>query len=202
MMRFLGVLLKISMLAGMTMGVVVGCSGTSAPTDRADCPRVVLDRATSSLTRFRETVGRDLTDLELEAEIIGYTGTCDHDRDHVSMTLAVRFIATRGPALEDSTVTWPYFIAVVQTPPSATLPPSETAAQPTILVPKILVKEVFRLASTFPPGQDSIHVRDEDITLALPLRPEESLDRYQIFLGLQLTPEQLNDNRRKPRTGG
>lgn len=188
MMRFLGVLL------GMMAGSVAGCSGTS--TDRTDCPRVVLDRATSFLTHFREPRGGH----ELVAEITGYNGTCEHHSDHLVMTLAVRFTAMRGPALtaqpaqEDPAVTWPYFVAIVHTPPSAALAPPQ---QPTVLA-----KEIFHLASTFPSGQDSIHVRDEDITLALPLKPGESLDRYQIFLGFQLTAEQLNDNRQKAGRGG
>ncbi|KAF0138704.1 MAG: hypothetical protein FD153_1161 [Rhodospirillaceae bacterium] len=189
--------------AGVMIAVAAmsGCVGDMSSANMA-CPRVVLDRTTSNLVQFRTGVGRDLTDIALEAEIIGYRGTCYYNQYEIILILAVDFAVTRGPAFMGAP--WPYFVAVLQTlpPPVAIRTDPENgqrvlASRPALPLsaPTVVAKEVFQMTGTFPPRLDTIRVRDEVITLTLPLRQTESPERYQIFVGFQLTPEQLDDNR-------
>lgn len=198
-------------LLNMALGVmtvimtVSGCVGRTLSVEVV-CPRVVLDRSISSLTKFHNGREHDLTNIAFGVEIVGYSGTCHRTGDDIEMTLTIRFAATRRPTFKESQVEWSHFVAVVHTPLSSIeirtdLDNGKHVQAPPRVTPSgyhmILAKEVFDLISVFPSELDSMRVRDEKIILTLPLHRTESLEHYQIFMGFQLTAEQLQSNRQK-----
>ncbi|MBF0093533.1 MAG: hypothetical protein HQL33_01460 [Alphaproteobacteria bacterium] len=195
----------------MTLGAVAlvlalsGCSWFSGTAKEKveplplACPRVSIDKVTSHLTRFRDGPGRDITDKTLEAEITGFTGDCGRTKTGEDVTLTVAFSANRGPAAKERTLDIPYFVAVSRLAPLSGRDKADGEA-PAVgsdgsREREILSKQIFRVASAFPEGINTIRFRDEDIVLELRLSPSETARGYTVHLGFQLTPEEIEYNR-------
>ena len=59
-----------------------GCAGfTEALTKKKPppCPPIYILSDASHITKYRPGTGRDLTDVDMEAEIIAYKGQCSYD---------------------------------------------------------------------------------------------------------------------------
>ncbi|MFN3077658.1 MAG: hypothetical protein ABT940_12410 [Alphaproteobacteria bacterium] len=150
------------------------------------CPVIEIDRTTSTLTRFRQGAGRDITDVDLTAEIQGYSGDCGYGESGIDVSLMVRFGATRGPAASVATAEFDYFVAVSHIVPAA-------AGRP--LDHMILNKELFTVRTEFPPDVDTVLYRDEEVKVTIPLKRDDLADNYVVSIGLQLNREQLEYNR-------
>jgi len=151
------------------------------------CPRVSVLGDAARLTRFAEGPGRDLTDVVYEAEMTDVLSSCEHlvdddtGRTVVVIVVAPVVSAVRGPANRDHQARFDYFVTVVG--------PQEA----------ILNKEAFGLAVQFPGNRTRVRFRDDDppVTVDLPLSPEASALDYRLFVGFQLTPDELSYNRRR-----
>ncbi|MEO5374459.1 MAG: hypothetical protein H7840_09285 [Alphaproteobacteria bacterium] len=176
-------------------------SGEKKRTAPLVCPHVAIDRATATLTRFREGPGRDITDVELEGEIIGFDGDCAFSPtgSGVDVTLMVRMSATRGPAARDPYAEVEYFVAVTTAPPPPKSPDGSPQPPDQTQDRRILNKEVFKVGTSFPPGINTVRYRDEEIELKIPIPPETSAAAYEVFVGYQLTRDQLDYNRSHPK---
>jgi hypothetical protein len=146
------------------------------------CPRIGILSDAASLVKFRPGDGRDLTDVEHEAEILGVDRTCEM-RDGgkaVDVAVTVQMAAARGPAApEATTIPLPYFIAVV-----------ERASQ------RIVAREAIAGQIELTPGRRRAGV-GEEIIERIPLGAGRSPADYEILVGLELTEEQLRYNRRR-----
>ena len=85
-------------------------------------------------------------------------------------------MAERGPALQGNTAKYQYFVALAQ--------PDDT----------LVSKAYFDTDVTFVPGQPRAGTREE-LTPKIPLPKDANAKDWKIYLGFQLTPEQLNFNR-------
>jgi hypothetical protein len=95
--------------------------------------------------------------------------------------MQVAIAATRGPADRTRVADFDYFVAIAD-------------AQRTILA-----KEVFRVRFQFPQTQARVGLIEE-IAPRIPLKDRAEGVSYQIVVGFQLTPEELEWNRtRRPR---
>ena len=146
------------------------------------CPRVSILADAASLTRFRSGPGRDITDVALQAKVADYHGECRYDKDKRIMTLALKvgFDVQRGAALREDKTSLRYFISV------PTFYPYDGAK-------KVLTTEV-----EFPEHRDLMHVVDKEVELDFPVRSLKELERYEIFIGFQLDPAELDYNRTHP----
>ena len=145
------------------------------------CPRASIISDGASVTKFREGTGRDLTDMVAQAEIVDIAVNCDYDRRGVDVALQVAIAATRGPADRSRAAEFEYFVAV--TDPER----------------NILAKEVFRVQFKFAANEQRVGTVDE-IEPRIPLKSRADGVEYQIIVGFQLTPEEIEWNRtRKPR---
>jgi hypothetical protein len=143
-----------------------------------DCPVVGIPRETSTLTRFRDGSGRDLTDVVFDASIRNAKIDCTYSSKGASIELGVILAAERGPAATARTATIPYFIAIVD--------PDRN----------ILAKEVFTTTLTFPPNVSQTAVMDQSQE-TIPLPKNKSAETYGIVVGMQLTPDEIDYNRNK-----
>jgi len=154
------------------------------------CPRVSVLGDAARLTRFAEGPGRDLTDVAYEAEMTNVFSGCEHvvddDSGQTVVVIAVAPVvsAVRGPANRDHEARFDYFVTVVG-PDNA-----------------ILNKETFGLTVQFPGNRTRVRFRDDDppVTIDLPLSGDVSATGYRLFVGFQLTPDELGYNRRRGTT--
>jgi hypothetical protein len=155
--------------------VLAGCTalfGGDEP--QPPCPRVVVVGDAQRLTQFREGLGRDLTDVRFEAEITGLEPVCKYDENGiVKSDVAISMSVVRGPAAESNVSHYEYFVAI-------TNPEGE-----------IIAKRVFPVDVAFPEAILRVGVTEE-ITQRIAYAPEPDASRHRIFVGFQLTRDQLD----------
>lgn len=169
-------------LAGCeTLGFTSGGTGEAPVIARnvAECPRVATPSDTGDIIRFRTPDSRDLTDLVVAARITALSGSCTlvNRQRAVQVTLTMGVEATRGPAAQGRTMTLPYFVAVTD----------ENE--------QILDKAVYGLAVEFPANTQRARMRGEEVRLTLPVSPERGASTWRVFVGFQLTDQELALNR-------
>jgi hypothetical protein len=84
-----------------------------------------------------------------------------------------------GPAADDRKTVFDYFVSVTD----------ESL--------NILQKEFFRFPVEFPGNRTRITVEDEKVALDIPLKAGQDGSHFEIFIGFQLSQEQLEYNRRR-----
>lgn len=143
------------------------------------CPDVLTLRDAGSMVRYREGPGRDLTDVVFEARVAGFSGECDYakDRSSVTLDLGVAFEVLRGPANESRTATFEYFVAV---------PAFHPAPQG---------KQNFTATVEFT-GNTGRMRTGERIKLVIPMEKGKTGEDYPVYVGFQLSEEELRDNRK------
>jgi hypothetical protein len=168
----LGAMLAVA--AALAAAGLAGCAGKNPP---RPCPPVLIPRDAGTLTKFRPGPGRDPTDVLYEAQIADFVGSCSFARSgaatvEVKVTLDIR----RGPANSTGSADFVYFAAIPR------------------YFPAEAGKRSFPVHVDFgdTPGR---MVSQEEIRLTLPLKPTESTEEYEIYLGLQLTPEEIEYNK-------
>ena len=157
-----------------------GCGLTEDP---PPCPRASVLQQARALTLFGDGPGRDLSDVAFEIELRGAGGDCDYDVDEeegggVAVEFALSIHAARGPAARTDRVSVPYFVAL-----------TDASRQ-------IVAKEVFTVEIVFD-GAGSRAWVVEEIEQWIPLGPGERGVAYETLVGIQFTPDQLEDSRRK-----
>jgi len=168
-----------SALAVVPLGLLAACAGVFEQAEERPCPPVLLEASTATLTAFHPGPGRDLTDVELEAELAGYQGECQYNDDDGSVTvdLALDMMAALGPAATGRVHTIQYFVALPR------FYPSERG------------KQVFEASLAFPDNIDRVRYVGEELSIEVPMDPNDSALDYPIYIGFQLTPEQVEYNR-------
>ncbi len=156
------------------------CSGLGlGPKDPAEallaCPKVSIIRDLSEVTVLRPG-GRDLTDLESRAALADFAGNCEYTSTGVTVNVNVFLIAERGPAMKSDSAKYQYFVALAK--------PDDS----------IVSKVYFDTDVTFPAGQPRAGSKEE-LAPKIPLPKDANAKDWKVYLGFQLTPEQLAFNR-------
>ncbi len=144
------------------------------------CPTARLIPALADLTRYAGPgPAHDLTDLILQARVTAVNGKCQagDDKSTVAATVDITISVQRGPAMKGREADVPVFLAVSE---------GET----------IRDKQVFPVHVVFPPNVDRLTMGSGDISLNLPVSAKKSGDAYRVIAGFQLSPEELEANRR------
>lgn len=151
-----------------------GCVNNQLP----PCPPVRIDNTTARLIQFKEGAGRDISDVEYQADMVAYEGSCTFSEKGVEVQMDLDFTLASGAAVKKGTQPIYYFVAVPQ------------------LFPDTVGKRVFQLKHDVPssPGVKE-KVRESDIRVFIPLKKDEPAAAYDVYVGLQLTKEQLDYNR-------
>jgi len=152
-----------------------GCGVFATPEVTPPCPRVAVLADAARLIKFRPGPGRDLTDVDFEALIGGVDGTCSYDRrrSHVDVDFVIEMEVSRGPANGSRQAPVEFFVAVID--------PNQN----------ILGKETFTSNVRFQDNMTRVRVT-ENIAPRLPLKDIKVGGSYSVFVGLQLTAEELN----------
>ncbi len=163
-------------LAGLCL-TVAGC-GALDEAQAPACPSVQTLAAADNVTKFRDGTGRDLTDVVMEAEIVGFNGFCETDikERRVDVDLIVTIDALRGPAVREGSTELAYFVSVLDGDG------------------EILRKPVFRTTLEFDGNVGRVRAQEE-LTLEIPVSPEFVGSDYDILLGFQLTSDERAYNK-------
>ncbi len=151
------------------------------------CPAISVLEEAASLTRFVEGPGRDLIDVLVEEKVSDAAGTCEYDVDDdtgvgtLNVEMMVAFELNRGPANRDRKAEIGYFVAITDTERN------------------ILNKQSFKGTVEFPGNRNRLIWTDEPVFLNIPLKAKQTGRNFKIFIGLDLTEEQLQFNRQKIR---
>ncbi|MGE5475413.1 MAG: hypothetical protein ACM3Q1_02060 [Bacteroidales bacterium] len=164
-------------LAVALLPLVLASCSVFGKKETPPCPPVYILADAGKLTKFRPGPGRDLTDVEYEAEIQGFTGGCKYDEKGALIDLQVSFSVKRGPADTDHKAEFNYFVAVP------------------LYYPSPDAKAEFATTVPFPEGTNYVRYTDEEVVLRVPVKDKDLISKYEIYLGFQETPEELNRNR-------
>ncbi len=173
-------------LAAALAVAAAGCTGDD-PASRPRCPEIAILADAAGLVRFAPGGGQDLTDVDHEAEIIDFAYGCRYegdpdDFDRVLLVGVAPVIeAVRGPANTDRQASFEYFVTLTDGGR------------------RVVNKQTFGVALTFPGNQTRVTLRDDEppITITIPAGAGTSPFDYRIFVGFQLTPAELEFNRRR-----
>ena len=138
------------------------------------CPTALPVAEARELTRFAGQ-GRDLTDVLFEARFLDAALVCEYDDGVIEMDMGVRIMAVDGPANRGRKVRLAYFVAIAT------------------LDRKIVAREEFELEIPFE-GNLTRVVAVDDVSPRIPLRPGQTGADYVIYVGLALTPAELQYN--------
>lgn len=165
-------------------------AGCSSGRDKAPaCPDVAVVSDASTITRFAPGPGRDILDMDLQAEIADLVSACKdkekRDGNPVAkVVVAPVIVASRGPANQDRTPRLQYFVSVVDSNQ------------------QILQKQIYDLPIDFTENRTRVIIRDDDPPIVVDVPNAKGAARgYQILVGFQLTPEELSYNRERRSTG-
>ncbi len=165
-------------LAG-TMLVLSGC-GIFGSGEVKVCPRVSLLNEAANMTRYRDGPGRDLIDVVYEAKVHDINWSCKYLDNRMRVEAVIDIIAQKGPASTGANAQVPFFVAIVDRNQN------------------IIAKKTFDSEVEFRDGRRRAGVREE-IEQTVFLKKDEVGDDYEIIVGLQLSEEQLRQNRGRRR---
>lgn len=161
----------------LAMGVALSSCGTfSKDVPQHPCPQVLILNDAGHLVRFKPGTGRDITDIQFQAAISNFVGSCEYVKNGVNVDLKVLFAVQRGAASSNPKVSFDYFVAL----PSFMSNPAG--------------KKIFPVSGTFPDNKSQMIYQDE-ISMFLPLKNDASGPDQKVVLGFQLTPGELKYNR-------
>lgn len=147
------------------------------------CPSVSILADAERLTVFRSGPGRDPTDVDTEVQIDDFVARCIYDVDEetgigrIDIEFSLGIAAARGPANTSGVSDIPYFLAV------------------TTLDKQLINKGVFSMLLSFEGNRYRLTAYDRPVILTIPIEPPNDGYDYRIYVGLQLTPDQLDYNR-------
>ena len=153
---------------------VAGCSNKPIP----PCPNVRVDSATSTLTKFKDGPGRDVTDVEYQAEIVGYKGQCVHHEDSVDVIFDVDFALAGGPAAKGGSAPLYYFVAIPQ------------------FFPQPVGKRIMDVDVKLPDKTSGVtRITESNVRVTIPLKKDQPAAGFDVYVGFQLDAAQLDYNR-------
>ena len=169
------VITTISLFAGLA-----GCGllGPSGP--QYDCPTAAAVGDARVQSKFRPGPGRDLTDVQYQVRLVDVGSECRYDSKGVDVRMRVGFALELGPANPDRKATYEFFVAITD--------PSN----------EIIGKRNFTTPLSFPTNVGYVeHV--EELQHRIPLPKGGSAADYKVIVGLQLTQDELDYNRKYER---
>lgn len=160
----------------------IGSTTEEGGTTDRPCPTVGVLNGTDHLTLFNGR-GKDLTDVVLRAEIARVVTKCEYNASEstISVDLAFNGIAEIGPAAQSRTQTVTTFVAVTR----------RFGAK--------VKKQLYEVPLVFEGASRQVQFLKTIEGTQIPYGGDADGRIYEILVGFQLTPEQLDYNRKVPR---
>lgn len=165
--------------AFLAFAALLALAGCSSSKSQAVCPSAAALVETSNLTGFAPGATPDPAHALYRIAISNVTTDCSYDKydREVTSSVDIHFIVTRPSAGDAAHYRVPFFVAVRQGT-------------------DVIAKRVFEANFAFDAGSTSVTFDEPvDSTVIKVAREKQPYD-YQILVGLQLTREQLDYNRK------
>lgn len=142
------------------------------------CPKIMIADNTFKKVVF-DGAGVDELNKIYSAEIMGYQAKCNYDEKtkNTELNLSVDFNVKKGIIDRISQVNFEYFVAILD------------------FYPKEQGKKIFPVNIDFSNKPDELEVKDKNVKIIIPDVEGKVSKDFQVFLGLQLTSEELEYNR-------
>ncbi|OQW61592.1 MAG: hypothetical protein A4S17_09390 [Proteobacteria bacterium HN_bin10] len=143
------------------------------------CPLMGVLYDSARIVDFAQPNNRRYANIEFTGEMQGVQGLCRYvDADPIVMNLEIDMSFGRGPAASSDRQTYRYWVAVAR-----------RGRAP-------IEKAYFDIDVRFPRGEAVVTRREEIEQIVIPrANPEISGENFEILVGFELTPEQLQFNR-------
>ncbi len=168
--------LGLALLAAL---VLSGCSMFGDNKSKLDlaCPKVGIVRDASKITIFRPGSAKGPADVVARGLVADFNGNCTYDKTGVTIDVTLALVAERGPAMVGNELPLSYFVAV-QAPDAS-----------------IVTKQEFATTIDFPTNGPRAGSREE-LQPRIPLLEAQDARGYQLLVGFQLQPDQVEYNRK------
>lgn len=174
----------LALLAGVVSLGLSGCQSTkeifaigeAAEKNPGPCPEAFSLYEASRLVEFRGA--ESYKNVGFTAEINKVSSLCRYVGDNpISADLTMDIAFGRGPAAEQRTATYEYFVAVTRKNI------------------EVIEKQVFPISITFPEGVNVVEAREAVGEIIIPRANENTSGaNFEIIVGFELTPEQIAFN--------
>lgn len=144
------------------------------------CPKVFIVGEAGKLVRFKPGPGRDITDILFEANLANFVGSCLYTKEGVDIDLRVTIGVERGAASKEPAIAFEYFVAIPDLRPAAT------------------AKRILPVRGAFD-GTRPRMVYQDDVKMFIPLAKGSDGPDFEIVLGFQLNPAEVEYNRSQNR---
>ena len=164
----------------LSAALLGGCAPTRIEDRLVSCPQLSLPADVADLTRHLPGTPPDLSTLVLDARITAVDGDCRRGRrdQSVETAIALRMRVDRGPAAQGRQAQLPWFVAVLEGD-------------------QILSRQSYVLPVTFAPNTTRAEVSTQRVDVSFPVRPGRRVQDLRVLVGFQLSPEELEVNRRR-----
>lgn len=147
------------------------------------CSRAMILGDAQQLVQFRDGPGRDILDMSYSGHLTRVYADCVYDMNKdrtgvMAVKVYVAIEAERGPANRDRIARYRYFVTL-----------TDAKREP-------VAKNVFELTATFPGNVARVVLTDDTVEMKVPIRAGQSGHEFTIFVGFQLSDDQLEFNRR------
>ena len=154
--------------------LAAGCANPFVTKKAPPCPAVLILEDAGTLLRYQPGPGRDITDISFEGKIVRIGGECDYGKNSVVLDVEVSFELSLGPANPRRVVR---FAAIPQ------------------FHPRPEGKRTFPISVPFPAKRTRLRFTHR-FELEIPIaRGKRGID-YEVYLGFQVTREELERNRK------
>ena len=169
------------MAAGLALG---GCDSLSKALGFSDdspleigptCPRVAVGDDVGYVARF-DGKGSGKDNLLYAVKMDVPNGICFLNEDSIDVEMSVPIRVQRGPAMEDREVEFEYWVAIARTDKT------------------ILARESYQAGVEL--KLDEVGQIVDEFDQTIPIKPGENGNNFVIIVGLELTEEELDYNRR------
>ncbi len=143
------------------------------------CPLMGVLYDTARVVQFNQPGSQRYANITFTGEMQGVRGLCRYvDADPIRMNMEIEMAFGRGPAATSDRQTYRYWVAVTR-----------RGRAP-------IEKVYFDLDVRFPRGEQVVNVRERIEEIVIPrANPDISGENFEILVGFELTPEQLQFNR-------
>jgi hypothetical protein len=176
----------------LALGVPLALAGCGLFEDKPPpppCPRTLILADAADAYRYVAGRGRDLVDLNYHARIRDLRSVCTYEFDkagggEIEVEVALLIAVERGLANTDRQAAFRYFVGV-------------TGAGG-----RVLNKQTFDARVEFPGNRTQVALREPPIATTIPIRAGQDGRSFEVFVGFQLSRDELQENRRRRPAGG
>jgi hypothetical protein len=163
---------------GLALLALAGCNTAKVN----NCPVAVVLADAGQMTVFRQGAAQDLSGEAYRVALFGATTSCDINKKtgETNSSLTLNFRATRAPTADAAHYTVPYFVAVTRGD-------------------QLIEKRILNISFDFAAGASTTTFSESPDDFDLHVENGHQPYEYQLMAGFQMTPAQVEYNKKMGR---